>query len=255
MLSGLSTVNIELTSRCNKNCGMCGRRKLPSTFPFGDIDFDLLGTIANQLPSNITVQLHNNGEPLLYPKLKEAISLFRMQYTGLNTNGILLVEKADEIINNLDTLTISIIENNDKEQIKSIGKFLELKGDKKPLVVFRCLGNIDTEPYKDLGMVATRVLHSPKGSFQYKRKVTVPETGVCLDLLHHLSIDCYGNISKCVRFDPNGDNIIGNLHVDTLDSIWNGQRRQRTIRYHLKGRRDSVPICSTCEFWGIPIGV
>ncbi len=50
-LNGLGTINIELTSRCNKNCWMCGRRKVDREYPelalnYGDMDFDLVKHIA-----------------------------------------------------------------------------------------------------------------------------------------------------------------------------------------------------------------
>ena len=64
--NGLSTVNIELTSRCNKSCWMCGRRKIDREYPeiamdYGDMDFSLVKKIAKQLPEGIVVQFHNNG--------------------------------------------------------------------------------------------------------------------------------------------------------------------------------------------------
>ena len=82
--NGLTTVNVELTSRCNKNCWMCGRRKVERDYPelilkYGDMDFDLVTKIAEQLPPNIVVQLHNNGEALLYPRFGEAVKLFNRQ--------------------------------------------------------------------------------------------------------------------------------------------------------------------------------
>ena len=47
-LNGLGTINIELTSRCNKNCWMCGRRKVDRELAlnYGDMDFDLVKHIA-----------------------------------------------------------------------------------------------------------------------------------------------------------------------------------------------------------------
>lgn len=44
--NGLSMVNVELTSRCNKNCWMCGRRKIDREYPeitleYGDMEFKL----------------------------------------------------------------------------------------------------------------------------------------------------------------------------------------------------------------------
>src|SRR5208282_2373948 len=149
-LHGLANINIELTSRCNKNCWMCGRRKIDRDYPelaldYGDMDFDLVGKIASQLPPNIIVQLHNNGEPLLYPRFGEAVRLFNRQTTNIVTNGKLLVEKADEVIDHLDTIAISVIENDPEadEQYDIIKKFLRLKGDKKPFTILRINGEVD----------------------------------------------------------------------------------------------------------------
>ena len=77
-LPGLANVNVELTNRCNKRCWMCGRRKIERDYPeltlnYGDMEFSLVEAIAEQLPPNITVQLHDNGDPCLYPRLGEAI--------------------------------------------------------------------------------------------------------------------------------------------------------------------------------------
>ena len=77
---GLGYVNIELTSICNKNCWMCGRRKIDKDFPeiamnYGHMDFEIVKDIAFQLPKGIVVQFHNNGEPFVYPRLRDALKL------------------------------------------------------------------------------------------------------------------------------------------------------------------------------------
>jgi|GEM_PF-512682 len=261
-LHGLANINIELTSRCNKNCWMCGRRKIDRDYPelaldYGDMDFDLVGKIASQLPPNIIVQLHNNGEPLLYPRFGEAVRLFNRQTTNIVTNGKLLVEKADEVIDHLDTIAISVIENDPEadEQYDIIKKFLRLKGDKKPFTILRINGEVDQERYKEFGLVmATRILHSPMGSFNYKKSPTIPEIGICLDFLHHLAINSKGKVSICVRFDPKGVGVIGDATTQTLDEIWNGPVRMEWMRQHVQGKRDKVPLCSYCHFWGVPTG-
>ena len=50
-LFGLANINIELTSRCNKDCWMCGRRRSERDYPelvlkYGDMDFKLVKKIA-----------------------------------------------------------------------------------------------------------------------------------------------------------------------------------------------------------------
>lgn len=158
--NGLNTANIELTSRCNKNCWMCGRRKIEREYPeiaikYGDMEFELVKSIAKQLPEGIVVQLHNNGESLLYPRFGDAVRLFNKQIKCLDTNGKVIIEKADEIMDNLDTLTISTFENDEEweEQYKLTKEFLKIKGDRKPNVIIRCLGNMDLDRYKKLGDV------------------------------------------------------------------------------------------------------
>ena len=124
------------------------------------------------------MQFHNNGEPFLYPKIGKALKLFDRQIRCLDTNGKLLFDKADEVIENLDTITISTFENDPEweEQYDNLKKFLEIKKDKSPNVVIRCLGNIGDKRrnlYKNLNcIIADRILHSPMGSFNYEKKTT-----------------------------------------------------------------------------------
>ena len=258
--NGLSVVNVELSSRCNKNCWMCGRRKIDREYPevalkYGDMDFQLVKKIAKQLPAGIVVQLHNNGEPLLYPRFGDAAKLFHRQIRCLDTNAKLIVEKANEIIGNLETLTISVIENDSEaaEQYKLVKKFLKIKGKRKPNLIYRCLGRVDTNRWKKLpGIVVTRILHNPLGSFKYQKNPTIPEIGICLEMLSHMAIDRFGKVSICVRFDPLGLGVIGDVNKTPLVDVWNGPKRKKWIEYHIKGQRKKVPLCSYCEFWGVP---
>jgi MoaA/NifB/PqqE/SkfB family radical SAM enzyme len=262
-LYGLTTVNVELTSRCNKNCWMCGRRRVDKEFPeiamnYGDMDFNLVKEIAMQLPPNIVVQLHNNGEPLLYPRFRDAALLFEQQIKCIDTNGKLLLEKAEELIGTIDTMAISVIERDGEadEQYEIIAKFLEIKKDRKPFTLLRINGEVDTARYEKFGLVmAHRILHSALGSFNYaQRNPTIPEIGICLDFLNHIAINKDGEASICVRFDPKRLGVIGNINKNSLSEIWNGERRMAWLDYHKQGKRDSIPLCSYCHFWGVPTG-
>ncbi len=264
MFNGLTTVNLELSSRCWKSCWMCGRRLIDREYPeismnYGDMDFGLVEEIASQLPLGIVIQFHWNGSSELHPRFGEAVNLFSGQIKCIDTNAKLLVEKADEIIDNLDTLTVSVVENDPEgdEQYKIVKEFLDIKGDRKPLMVYRLLGKVDEpERWKDLpGIVCTRVLHDPMGSFKYKRNPTIPEIGICLDLLNHMAIDRFGKVSCCVRFDPKRLGVIGDANTTPLVAIWNGRERGEVIQHHLNGERHEVALCSTCQFWGVPTGM
>lgn len=268
-MNGLQSINLELTSKCNKKppgCWMCGRRKLEREHPekvnYGDMPFSMVKYIAGQVPPGIFVQFHINGEPLLYPKLPAALAAFKHCYTGLDTNGKLLLKRSKTLAL-LDTLTISIIQDDKEadEQYQIVCDYL-LKVKKKPLVVFRLLGEIDPlliECYELLAkehdcIIAHRVLHSPNGSHDYEKPVTIPEIGVCLEMLHKLAIDRHGSVSPCVRYDPEGLNIMGNVSNNLLTEIWHSPKRREWVNSHLNNERGAVPLCAGCDYWGVPRG-
>lgn len=262
-MNGLAQINVELTSRCNKSCHMCGRRKLEKEYPelcnWGSMPLNLVCSIAKQVPKGVDAILHRDGEPLLYPKLEDAIKAFHGDFVAFNTNGILLMENL-QAINLLSTVTISIIPDDPigVDQYKIITEFLETKPDL--IVVLRVLGNdianegrirILKDTYLNV-RICRRVLHAPEGSFDYEKDVTIPETGVCREMLHNLAVDRFGNVYPCVRYDPLRKNLLGNLHTHSLETIWESGLRHQWIRYHIEGRRDLVPLCNSCHFYGIP---
>jgi MoaA/NifB/PqqE/SkfB family radical SAM enzyme len=263
MINGLSVINIELTSRCNKKCWMCGRRERERLYGdqnYGDMDLNTVLTISQQIPSGTLVQLHNNGEPLLYDHFGKAVKYFRHCITNIVTNGKLLVSKSESIIGNLDIITISIIENDDpdekKHQMNQITEFLKLKSDKKPFTILRFLGDVDQESYRKFGLLhVDRTVHLPKGSVEYRRAPTIPEYGICKDLLSHLAIDRFGNVSMCVRFDPEGKLILGNIKNSSLSELWNCEKRMYYKKLHVEGKRKKLPYCGdSCDFYGVPTG-
>lgn len=260
-LYGLGCINVELTSRCNKECWMCGRRKVDRDYPelalkYGDMDFELVRTISEQLPPNVVVQFHRDGEALLYPRFGEAVRLFKRQIRNIVTNGKMIVEKASEIIENLDTISISVFENDEEadSQFELIKEFLKIKGNSKPYTSLRLIGDVDSSRYESLdALIIRRVIHAKMGSFDYcKKDPTIPEIGICWDFLHHLCINREGKVSICVRFDPKGLGVIGDINTQSLEEIWNSPQRLEWLEYHKQGKRNKIALCSYCHYWGVP---
>jgi hypothetical protein len=241
---------------------MCGRRKVDREYPelaidYGDMDFALLEHIAPQIPEGVVVQFHRDGDALLYPQFGRAVKLFPHHVRNIVTNGILLVEKADEIIGNLETLSLSIFENDEEadEQEELLARFLEIKNKRKPYVTLRLIGEVDATRYEKYNLqIIRRVIHSPMGSFDYnKRQPVIPEIGICWDFLNHPCINRKGDFSICVRFDPSGVGMLGNLTEKTLAEMWNSEKRMQWKQCHIEGHRKDVPLCEKCEYWGVPI--
>jgi MoaA/NifB/PqqE/SkfB family radical SAM enzyme len=244
---------------------MCGRRKIDRDYPelkleYGFMPFELLEKISKEIPPGIIVQFHNNGEPLMYPRLKEALSLFKGQVKALNTNGILLMDRKDAIVDTLDTITISTFQDDPDgdRQLDILEEFIQYKGARKPNVIIRCLGDIGVERRNRIDsyglLVADRILHSPMGSFSYTKKTVVPEAGVCLEMVGHPAINIKGDLSICVRFDPERKGVLGNIRNMTMDEMWNSDKRKQWLDLHISGSRKSVPLCEKCDFWGVPRG-
>ena len=262
--NGLTQINVEFTSRCSKACWHCGRRERDRLYgidSYGDMDVKLIHTIASQIPEGIVIATHNNGESMLHPSFGDSVALFKEKgcFVYTVTNGKHLIEKYDQIVNNLDAVSISVIENDDdiekKFQFETLCEFIATKGDKNPFVTLRFVGNIeDEEKYLDLGLIVVRrTIHQPKGSVGYRKAATIPECGVCWDFMTRLAIDRFGNVSCCVRFDPEGELRLGNLDLMTLEECWNSEKRVNMRELHTSGRRNKIPYCGDkCEFWGVP---
>ncbi len=87
----LTTLNVELTSRCNAACSYCDvNRELGR--PNRDLDLDTYARLLEETPTLEEVLPFQWGEPLLYPALDEAVALAsrRRLRTYLTTNGLLL---------------------------------------------------------------------------------------------------------------------------------------------------------------------
>ncbi len=148
--------------------------------------------------------------------------------------------------------------NNDPEgdeQYEIVRRFIERKNERKPYLVYRILGDVDKTRWLGLrGLVVSRILHAREGSFEYSKEVCKPEVGICLDLLTHLAIDRFGNISLCVRFDPEGKLRIGHVN-EGIEKAWNSEKRKHYLRKHIEGKRSGLPMCGDgCQYWGIPRG-
>lgn len=81
-------IAVELTSRCNLRCAMCPMSNLQR--PLQDMPWELVEKVAADLRTNgLTVSwLHEMGDPLLYPRLREAIDLF--PGCSVSTNAVAL---------------------------------------------------------------------------------------------------------------------------------------------------------------------
>ena len=264
MLTGLSHIFLEVSSRCDKStlCSICGHQspKLNPTLELGDMDFELLKKIRSELESGVDVSFHHDGDPLVYSPLSETLDLFKGFLTSIVTHGQSLGRRAKEIIGKATTVTVSVVTPDPdwQLQIDSVKEFLIAKGDDSPMVNLKFVGYISPErvrAYEHLGLpIIKRLLHVPDGNYRYVRHdPTKSEHAVCLDMLHCPAVSWKGDVFICNRFNPNREGLLGNLNDSTLDELWNSPKRMEWLEAHKRGRRDlASPLCKKCLYFGIP---
>lgn len=257
-------VFVELSFVCNKNCLICDIPKLRATnkkFAAAPMfmPIKLVKSIAAQIPLMSLCKLHLNGEPLLYPDLHEALQIFKNQIRSFNTNAKLIYDRADEIINNMETVVISVYEGDSwqERQFEEVKKFILTKGHHPPVVVVRCMGNVDNKlikEYEALGCaVVWRAIRAKDGYREYGRHVQKPEQNLCMEMLCNAAIYTSGNVAPCCMIDVDEKLILGNLYKKPLYDIWYGKKRMHYLKMHAIGKRDLLPGCDSCDYWGLPV--
>jgi radical SAM protein with 4Fe4S-binding SPASM domain len=226
------------------------------------MSLDLMGKLSHELAplgKSLVVQAHRDGDPLDAPNLGYFVRTFSRHILSLVTHGETLLDHAEHLIGLVECVTVSIFRGDpDRElQLDSLTRFLKVKGDRLPRDYIKLVGGMDDgdfQPYAMLGVpVLSRRLHLPESNRRYTGGLPpLPEHGLCLDLLSHPSVAWDGRVYLCNRLDSTDAGLIGNLSTQSLDAIWNGPERQRVLDAHIAGRRNEIPACASCVYYGIP---
>lgn len=106
-------IQIEVTNRCNLDCGMCPRTRWG--MPLVDMTPEVYARVLDRLPSDVlTITLTGWGEPLLHPgffdMVRAAKSRFPAARVRFTTNGTLLdaFRRARVLESGADQVTLSV---------------------------------------------------------------------------------------------------------------------------------------------------
>jgi MoaA/NifB/PqqE/SkfB family radical SAM enzyme len=122
---------IEITRRCNLNCGMCLR---PHIAKYPDMEFDVFKSILDEIGKNLLIlSPHGYGEPVIHPRFQEFMEEVwnRRISIVLVTNGTLLTpEVASPFIRKCKpwriTFSVDAGEKEAYERIRKGAKFEEV---------------------------------------------------------------------------------------------------------------------------------
>ena len=269
-----SKIYVEITNICNLNCSFCSKDNCPKE-EMSLENFELiLKKIKNYTKS---IYLHVKGEPLLYSKLDELLTLcdnYNMK-VKITTNGTLLKEKL-EILNNhpsLKQLNISLhSENNNpnyfqevfetSDKIKNISivyriwlldnlnlDILSTKIVEKIIKYYKLDKSFMEEVKKNKNIKIKNNLYLDKDNYfnwPKEKKENSLTKGTCLGTRSHIAILVNGDVVPCC-LDSGGILKLGNIFKEDLDTILNKELFQK-INNGFKAQQVVASLCQTCDF-------
>lgn len=239
-------VFIETTASCNLSCLYCPREKRND-----HMDFRLFRDIISEATfyGPRSFSLHLFGEPLLYPRIFDAITYIKKKnrhHTALlTTNGTMLNRMAGEVIEaNPDQILWTwrreaTFTPETKERLKKWGKFrVRFIEEITPKEAY--------EEWKDWGNVEKRRMHNYGGNIDLG-KWSAPSATTrwpCYHLWFAPAVAHNGNILLCCA-DPHQKEVIGKF--PSMRKAWTSEKLKKIRDSHLRGEYSG--ICKDCDVW------
>lgn len=275
-------IYIEITNACNLNCSFCPDYKRKRSFMTAE-DFEHI--IKRISPYTKYIFFHVMGEPFLHPLLPQFLDIADNYGLRVNitTNGVLLGERADEIIGKpaLRQINVSLHSFDDNRQtitkqqyMDNIFRFIRDTRKYDTLVAMR-LWNLDDTLENEKNSQILRMIEK-EFSLDYKideaefdargltirknifvnraKKFVWPsmdneligERGFCYGLRTHLAVLVDGSVVPCCM-DSDGILTLGNLKNQTLEEIVCGERAA-AIYNGFTDKYAVEPLCRRCGY-------
>jgi MoaA/NifB/PqqE/SkfB family radical SAM enzyme len=258
-----------MTSRCNLRCGMCPLPVLRR--PYEDMEWWLVEKAEREIHGmGLGLKwLHEMGEPLLYPRVDDAIRLF--PEASLSTNGMLLTREMGQRLLDANLRRLRIcLDSVDTE----VYPHLRTGGDWATVVEL-------TREFLDLAkghpirieiqkMRSRMTLEETVDDFRrlfdlgrYRNARVIEKTCEGLDV--NEETDLHGKFYGCVQgafftwlviyadgrvthccYDAHGDQVFGDLREQTLTEMISSERFETMYDAFRKGDLSELPRCAEC---------
>lgn len=263
---------VEVTSACNFECSFCPRTNKKVV----NVNIDLVKQMVNEgmFKNSFFVELQFEGEPLLYPQLKEVAKIIKDAgvKVGLSTNGFLIDKKLD-VFEYIDSVTISVdsfidyekyrIKGNKDVLIKNI-LLLEREYENKLDIDYQVIDLLDGNIRRNKQSVEdfvkgfnlrgkVRVVPDCSIAIREKKKLSNSFTcseEFCLNPFMSVSIKADGRVvSCCFVFGDWKENTYGRLTEKStfkdFESIWQGKIVNKLRKAHLS-KKGYPQLCRLC---------
>ena len=262
-------VGLELTSKCNLRCGMCPLPVLRR--PYEDMEWSLVEKAEREIHgAGLKLKwLHEMGEPLLYPRIGDAIRLF--PEASLSTNGLLLTRDVGQKLldANLRRIRICVDSVNPAvyPQLRTGGDFEKLVELTRAFLVQAQGHPIRIEIQR---MRSRLTIDESADDFKklfelkkFKNAGVIEKTCEALDV--NEETDLHGKFYGCVQgsfftwivifadgrvthccYDAHGDQVMGDLKTQSLEEIINGEKFAAMSRAFEARDLSALPRCAEC---------
>ena len=262
-------VGLELTNRCNLRCGMCPMGSLQRDD--ADMPWWLVEKIAADFRDHgITVRwLHEMGEPLLYPRLTEAIEMF--PGCSVSTNCMALdADYAQELLATSlwrIRLCVDTVQRDVYPHIRHGGRFDTVVDNIRTFLELSRGSEMRVEIQKMVSLQTSRETVRDFERFfeldRYPQAVVIEKTCEGLDTsdatdLHESYYGCFqgypfrwfvvladGRVTHCC-YDYDGEQPIGNLKHQTVQEILAATTVERYLEAFKAKDWQTLPRCGEC---------
>lgn len=244
---------VETCAQCNLACPYCPREKNSGNMPW-EMFTGIIDEAKKYGARSFSLHLFN--EPLLYPRIFEAIDyIYRANKRNtilLTTNGTLLERNG-----NLDKLIASKVsqvlwswrpevsfKEETKERLRRWGKF-------RVRFINELVPDEEREAWRDWPNQEERPLHDYGGNIDPaqwggKSLSKSEKRWPCGHLWLSPAVAFDGSFLLCC-VDPHRKEVLGNVTETPIGTLWQSARLQEVRDGHM--RREFKGICANCDVW------
>lgn len=249
-------IYVEISNVCNLSCSFCKNDKRDKRV----LNLDEIELIFKRISNHTKyIYLHVKGEPLLHKDFDKIIDLAYKYdlFVNITTNGTLIKEKIDILINHKAIRQINIsLHSLDKKYLphiielikKNQNKYIQLRFWVDNLLsnynynyLINEFNNTNKEIYKKTFISKEEEFNWPNIDDEY-----ISNEGTCLSGKMHLAILSNGIVSPCC-LDSDGIINLGNILENDLDKIINSKRFVDFIN-GLNDNKLVEDLCSKCLY-------
>lgn len=273
-------LQIEATDRCNARCQMC-TKSITTNEHISTMSRTLFDKLADELREYADwiemISVYWMGESLLDKELEYKIKRLKeigIKCVSLSTNGALLSkERCESILEaGLDDLRFSIdsIHKDVYESIRRGLSFEKVLENAQQAIKLRNV--LQPETHIRIRMVDLKENHDEIEDYKrfWEKYLTpgdmiqiIPQhtkwdvrnelskywnTTPCVSLFSTMIINAEGRVGLCC-LDSEFEEELGDVSMQTIKEVWNGEKLQEIRKLHLENKRDAIAMCAGCNTW------